>query len=179
MNYIRTKLSKKDKEILKEIYNELEEINIPVSFRKTGGGTHHSVKTGGNNQKDARQTCFGKVRYKGKIKKSCSSLKYPHIMSLFKLFIDSHYPNFNFTCVYVNKNTICKKHLDSKNSGESMIVGTGPYTEGKTVLYLNKGEVEDVKKFNIKTSSLIFNGSEIEHSSEPFNGIRYSLVFFK
>jgi hypothetical protein len=35
------------------------------------------------------------------------------------------------------------------------------------------------KSFHIKTNSLIFNGSEIPHKSEPFKGTRYSLVFFK
>ena len=97
------------------------------------------------------------------------------MMKLFKKFIKSHYPEFKFQSVYVNRNTVCKKHLDSSNVGESLLVGFGPYTKGHTVLYLNNKQ----HKFNIKTNSLLFNGSEIPHKSEPFNGIRYSLVFFK
>lgn len=37
MSYIRTKLSYDDKDILDEIYENLEEINLPSSFRNKGG----------------------------------------------------------------------------------------------------------------------------------------------
>ena len=76
--------------------------------------------------------------------------------------------------MYVNKNTVCKEHLDSKNVGESLLVGLGPYTAGRTILYID----DKPKYFHIKTNSLIFNGSEILHKSEPVKGTRYSLVFF-
>jgi hypothetical protein len=174
MSYMKTKLSYEDKDILQEIYEELEEINITTTF-KTKGGTHHAIKTGTTFQKDARQTIFGYVNHKGKKKLSVYSKKYPYIMPLFKEFMKSHYPSFKFKSVYVNKNTISKKHLDSKNAGESLLVGFGRYTGGKTVIYIN----DKPKKFQIKLNSLIFNGSEILHYSEPFKGIRYSLVFFK
>ena len=35
MSYIKTKLSLEDKEILEEIYEELEEIIIPCSYRNS------------------------------------------------------------------------------------------------------------------------------------------------
>jgi hypothetical protein len=173
MSYIRTKLSQEDKEILREIYQELEEINIPTTYQKTGG-QGHQLRTGTTKQPDARQTSFGIINFQGKIKKSKSSLKYPHIMPLFKEFMNSHYPGFKFKCVYVNKNTICKEHVDTRNTGESLLVGLGNYTGGQTILYID----DKPKKFHIKSSSLIFNGSEIPHKSEPFKGTRYSLVFF-
>lgn len=176
MSYIRTKLSKEDKEILKKIYEELENINIPTSYRKKGTAPHHALRTGTYNQKDARQTSFGLVTFQGKKVKSSSTKKYPWIMPLFKEFIQSHYPEFKFNSVYVNRNTIVKKHLDSNNVGESLLVGLGSYTGGQTTLYI---EDNKQKKFSIKTSSIIFNGSEIPHRSEKFEGTRYSLVFFK
>jgi hypothetical protein len=174
MSYIRTKLSELDKEILQDIYEELEDINIPTTYQKIGG-QGHQIRTGSNKQKSARQTSFGIVTYKGKKTKSQSSKKYPYMIPLFKEFINSHYPRFKFKNVYVNRNVVCKKHLDSKNVGESLLVGLGPYTGGSTVLYINGKP----KKLHIKSSSLIFNGSEIPHKSEKFKGIRYSLVFFK
>jgi hypothetical protein len=175
MNYIKTKLSSLDKEILNDIYEELENVNIPTTFSgKNIKGHYHAVKTGTTTQKNARQTCFGQVYYQGKYKKSKSTIKYRNIMPLFKEFIKSHYPTFKFKSVYVNKNTMCKEHIDNKNIGESLLVGLGPYTGGKTVLYINNKQ----KKFHIKTNSLIFNGFKIPHKSEPFKGIRYSLVFF-
>lgn len=176
MCYIKTVLSQNDKDILDEIYHKLEEITIPTTYRKgSKSGNYHSIKIGATSQRNARQTLFGMTKYRGKKQQSSSVKKYPYMMRLFKEFIDSHYPAFKFKSVYVNKNTIAKKHLDSKNTGESLLVGFGPYTDGQTVLYTSAGKVD---KFSIKSHSLIFNGSEIEHKSEPFKGTRYSLVFF-
>ena len=174
MSYIKTKLSKEDKDILKEIYEELEEITIPTTYQKKGG-QGHQIRTGTTSQINARQTSFGTIKFQGKSKKSKSTIKYPHILPLFKKFIKSHYPDFTFKTVYVNRNTVCKEHVDSRNIGESLLVGLGKYTGGKTVLY-----TDDDKElsFHIKSNSLIFNGSLIPHKSEPFKGTRYSLVFF-
>lgn len=168
---METKLTDKDKHILMDIYNELENITLPTTY---GKGTYHANKIGVISQKDARQTCFGMVYYRGKKQESKYSKLYPHIMPLFTKFIESHYPSFKFNSVFVNKNTIAKKHLDSKNVGESLIVGLGPYDNGETTLYTSSG----IKKYNIQTRSLIFNGSNTYHKSEPFTGTRYSLVFF-
>tara|TARA_R110000796_G_scaffold75419_1_gene169195 strand:- start:1816 stop:2337 length:522 start_codon:yes stop_codon:yes gene_type:complete len=173
MSYIRTKLSPEDKTILQEIYEELEDINIPTTYKSNEkNGAHHAVKTGAVSQKYARQTVFGIIRGKTKSK---HTKKYPWILELLKEFMDSHHPDFKFTSVYVNRNVVCKKHLDSKNTGESLLVGLGSYTGGQTTLYIDG----KTKKFHIKSQSLIFNGSEISHKSEKFKGIRYSLVFFK
>lgn len=176
MSYIRTKLSEEDKDILDEIYENLEEITLPTTFSSKGvKGHHHAVKIGVTKQKNARQACFGIVNYKGKFTTSKYLQKYPEIMGLFKEFVDSHYAGFDFNSVYVNKNVVCKWHIDSKNVGESLLVGVGNYTGGQSALRINNKE----RKFHIKSQSLLFNGSEIEHRSLPFKGIRYSLVFFK
>jgi len=176
MIYIRTELSEDDKDILVKIYQSLEKIHIPTCYRSgSKSGDYHGMKTGTVSQRDARQALFGQIKYRGNLQSTRSSKSYPHIMKLFKEFINSHYPQFEFKSVYVNRNTIAKKHLDSKNAGTSLLVGLGSYIGGQTVLYGNDG-VES--KFNIKSHSLVFDGSKIEHSSEPFEGTRYSLVFF-
>jgi hypothetical protein len=175
-----TKLSSSDKNNLKIIYDALEKINIPTVFTNVGviPRRHHSNRTGTFNQRNARQTSFGLTTYMGKRQDSVNTKKYPHILPLFKNFIDLHIPNFTFSTVYVNKNTVAKQHLDKKNSGESLLVGFYDYIGGETVLH-NIGETGDKVKFNIQESSIIFDGSKIVHSSEPFTGTRYSLVFFK
>lgn len=174
MSYIKTKLSEEDKEILEEIYEELEEITLPLTYRKKGKSQGHQVRTGSNKQKQARQTCFGYTLHQSKKQLSVYTKKYPYMMDLFKEFMDSHYPTFKFNSVYVNKNVVCKWHKDSKNVGESLLVGLGDYTGGQTSLKINDKE----RKFHIKSQSIIFNGSEIEHKSNTFKGTRYSLVFF-
>jgi len=174
MIVVATEVSKTDKQILSKIYNELEKITIPTTFCDKKAH-YHSERTGCSDQKGARQTCFGQTRWQGKYRESKSSRKNPHMMSLFKEFIDSHYPEFAFRSVYVNKNTVCKKHLDSQNTGESLLVGFGDYTGGETTLH-NKDEGS--QSFDISKESIIFDGSVIYHNSEPFEGTRYSLVFF-
>lgn len=173
MSYIRRELSKEDTEILNKIYKELEKIHIPTSYRNKGG-QGHQIRTGTKEQKGARQTPFGIVEYRHKKQESYGTKKYPWIMPLFKEFIQSHYPEFEFQTVYVNKNTVVKKHLDANNVGESLLVGFGSYTGGQTTLYLQ----DETQSFDINTSSIIFNGSQIYHQSEPFEGTRYSLVFY-
>ena len=176
MSYITKKISEEDRDILYDIYNELEEINLPTTFSSKGiKGHHHAVKIGVSNQKNARQACFGVVKYQGKYTLSKYIKKYPEMMYLFEEFIDSHLSGFEFNSVYVNKNVVCKWHIDSKNVSESLLVGLGEYTSGQSVLKIKNKEI----KFNIKSQSLLFNGSEIEHRSLPFKGDRYSLVFFK
>ena len=176
MSYIKNKLSVEDKDILNDIFDELENINIPTTYKTTtSNGAHHAIKTGATTQKDARQTLFG--IYNGK--KSKSNELHPHMMKLFKKFRDSHQPDFKFKNVYVNRNVVSKKHLDSGNVGMTLLVGFGEYTGGRTILHIKKQNGEYTpKKFHIKTNSLTFNGSEIPHESENFKGIRYSLVFF-
>ena len=182
MSYETIKLTEDDKDILDVIYKELENITLQTMYCKATKSKPqgHSVRTGAVHQKGARQNIFGKVMYQNKLQVSSPTKKYPHILPLLKKFIKSHNPTFKFKSVYVNKNVICKKHLDSNNDGNSLLIGLGKYTGGRTVLYFNtsKGEVIQ-KKFHIKSQSLVFNGGEIEHRSESFKGTRYSLVFFK
>ena len=176
MHYIRTELSKNDIDILVKIYETLEDITLPIAYCGVNRvGSHHARKIGVTNQRDARQTVFEMTYYRGSFQASSYSKKYPHVMTLFKDFIDSHNKGFEFKSVYVNRNTVCKKHLDSKNTGTSLLVGLGSYTGGETILY-NKDDIPE--KFNINTHSLVFDGSKIPHSSETFTGTRYSLVFF-
>ena len=170
-------MTKNEKAELKKIYLALEQIHIPTSFSTTTG-SNHPRRTGTLGQRDARQTSFGYIVPPGKkgMRPSRSTERYPHIFPMFKRFMKKHRPGFKFTTVYVNRNTIAKKHIDSRNAGVSVIVAAGPFRDGKTVIFPKD---KTKKAFNIKESSLMFNGSEIEHSSSPYkNPPRYSFVFF-
>jgi hypothetical protein len=86
----------------------------------------------------------------------------------------SHAPKFSFKSVQVNFNCVCKKHVDGKNKGMGMIVSVGKYNKGRTILFLKN----ECKRVNVKKYSLTFNGAQIPHASEHFQGTRYSFVFF-
>tara|TARA_B100000900_G_scaffold400627_1_gene404463 strand:+ start:298 stop:828 length:531 start_codon:yes stop_codon:yes gene_type:complete len=172
--YKRIKLSVQDKSILRDIYDELEKITLRKSFCGAKPRQGHQLRIGTYTQKNAYQGCFGLTVYQGKRQASYFQKKHPHMMVLFKKFIQSHNPSFEFKSVYVNKNVVCDKHKDSLNMGTSLLVGVGDYKGGQSMLNVNG----KTKKFSIKSSSIMFNGTEIEHWSLPFEGTRYSLVFF-
>jgi hypothetical protein len=164
--YILTPFSDNDKLKLELILEELEVMHLPTTFKTNPKhGANHAVKTGVTDQVGARQTLF--------TKDSKSALRYPHFVNICQEFINSHMPEFKYNSIYINKNTICKPHLDGGNSSNTLLIGLGDYTVGETILHLKK----DVE-INIKIQSLLFNGSKIIHSSKPFIGTRYSLVFF-
>jgi hypothetical protein len=83
---------------------------------------------------------------------------------------------FKYTSIQYNKNNQCQKHLDKNNIGESMIVGLGDYTGGELIIYDQDGN--NPVKHDIRYKPLKFNGSIYPHETAPFEGERYTLVFY-
>jgi hypothetical protein len=156
------------------IYYGLESITIPKKLLTKCPDVGHSKRTGSWTQPLARQVSFGNTRWFGITKPSKYSTRFPEINDLLFKFIKSHAPEFEATMVYVNKNVVCKPHIDSNNNGTSILVGLGDYTGGSTILHMNPDKAHDISQ-----ASLEFDGSSITHSSSDFEGTRYSLVFFK
>lgn len=79
--------------------------------------------------------------------------------------------DFDFNAVQINRNLLCPPHKDTKNIGDSLLIGFGNYTGGETL-------IEGVKH-DIYHTPVIFNGYEKEHSVCAFEGERYSVALFK
>jgi FkbM family methyltransferase len=79
-------------------------------------------------------------------------------------------PNHQFSSVTINHNVECLPHKDVRNQGTTMIIGLGDYTEGELVV--------DGKDIDIKHKPYYFNGYLHEHYTKPFQGERYSLMFY-
>ena len=109
--------------------------------------------------------------YKTKIK----SL-YPELQDIYNEFRDLYFPDFEFTSVQMNRNFPCSRHIDGTNVGESVLVCLGEYSGGELVIEDYPEPGNNV----IKTKNKIyrFNGSKYYHWVKPFEGTRYSLVFF-
>lgn len=76
--------------------------------------------------------------------------------------------------VQINKNWQSPPHKDSGNVGESYIIGLGDYSGGETIVeYPDKHTTYNIKNYFIK-----FNGSKYTHWTMPWEGTRYSLVFY-
>jgi len=100
---------------------------------------------------------------------SVASLKYPKLYELLKEYIKELDPDFKYTHITVNKNIVCKPHVDCMNTSLSLAIGLGDYTGGN--LYI-KGVPH-----NIRYSPVIFDGSQ-EHWTDEFEGERYSLIYY-
>jgi hypothetical protein len=79
------------------------------------------------------------------------------------------FPNFPFTSIMVNKDG-CPLHVDRNNCGPSMICSLGKHTGGE--LWQWPGDVLDIhNEFKLSDGLL-------PHATLPFEGERYSLVYY-
>lgn len=94
-------------------------------------------------------------------------------IELYKLLLDfAEFHNIRgWDAIQVNQNYTTTPHRDAGNQGESYIVGFGDYTGGELMVY--------DEKIDIHHKGYSFNGAELLHSTCPFVGTRYSIVFFR
>ena len=115
---------------------------------------------------------------KGLYYTKCRDL-YPELGLVLQDFADKYLGDFEYTQCQLNKNFQSPPHFDSKNMGESYIVGLGDYTGGR--LHIKQPSSFGgmlTRKEDIKNRLLCFNGSKYEHWVEDYTGTRYSVVFF-
>ena len=112
---------------------------------------------------------FGEVfrPYHGRSPSACNE-KFPKVYRLLQEL--SRSLNFRHSTYTVNKNLECLPHRDKNNVGDSIILSLGKFTGGK----LN---VEG-KLYDIYRNPLRFNGALNTHSTEKFEGTRYSIVLY-
>ena len=95
--------------------------------------------------------------------------KFPKLYRLIKALIKEHNSSFPYTTIQVNKNVVSKPHVDKNNVGPSYVIALGDFEGGNLVI---KG-----KEYTIKNKWKKFDGTQ-GHWITPFEGTRYSLVFF-
>jgi len=119
-----------------------------------------------------RSQCFGIVNKRGQPPHiSRQSWLDPKLHDLLMRFARLNLPSdLQFTSIQVNCNYKCLPHYDKGNEGQSYIVGFGAYTKGELKL-------KDIGSFNIRHRPLLFDGSQIEHETEDYEGTRYTLVY--
>ena len=100
--------------------------------------------------------------------------KNPEFAEIAKEFRDLHFPDFKYSQIQINKNYRIPKHKDSTNVGISTLCCFGDYTGGMTCI--NHDGI--IIRADAREKPITFNGSELEHWVEEFEGDRYSLVYF-
>lgn len=95
---------------------------------------------------------------------------------LYKLLLDfaEKYVSLPFTSITVNQNYCAEPHRDKNNVGKSFLVAFGNFFGGQ--LKIHEGELEGMHFINRRP--IIADFSKITHSVLPFQGERFSLVFY-
>ncbi|CAE7373665.1 Zdhhc9 [Symbiodinium microadriaticum] len=127
---------------------------------------------------------------------SDASKKNPNLVRLLSAFCRAAHPDFEFTSIQVNKNYAARPHVDKNNLGNSFIIGLGNYKGGELWAHDDEGDVpvdltESIRSmlhyragvtyrgrtFDINCRWQSFDGNRL-HFARPFEGTRYSLVFY-
>ena len=95
---------------------------------------------------------------------------YPELFEALRALGDAIVP-FTYDAITINQNTVIPKHKDKGNLGASLLITMGNYTGGRFML----GEEPQDTLYN----PIVFNGDEVEHYGEPFEGTRFSVIYFK
>merc|ERR1740123_71776 len=116
--------------------------------------------------------------------------RYPEFTVLINKWLRDKMPeeikeNFGYTSININKNYAGRLHRDGNNAGPSLIKAFGDFHGGDLNYWpsddkkLPLEEFDQSKKvtLNIKSNLLLFDGNR-GHFVNPFQGERYSLVFF-
>jgi hypothetical protein len=94
---------------------------------------------------------------------------YKHLLDFAATWVD-----LSFNAVTVNQNYRADKHYDKHNRGHSFLVAFGDYTGGE--LEIHEGPLKGLH--DVRHTPLVADFSTILHSVRPFEGNRYSLVFY-
>ena len=148
-------------EFIKKIVSYLDNVKLHTNYKRLNTGI-------GQTQTFGRY----KIRRKTGLYESVNNSKYPELYNLllefYEKYVKEYYPEY--TSIQLNKNYITKPHIDKNNIDNSYIVALGNYSGGDLIL--------NSYKHNIRYKPLLFNGKKWEHSTEAFEGNRYSIVFF-
>ena len=180
MEYKLKKLSIRDIGNLNNIYKYLEDNpkclkSLYENNRDKNNHNHHASKVGALDQREARGSTAGIVTWRGGTKISKLSEEHPLIDDLLMTFLHFHRPDFIFNSVFITKNCQSRPHKDSGNSTSSIIVTVGDFEKGG--LFIEQ-DFEKKTLFPLRTYSLEFDGSKYTHYTEPFQGTRYSCIFY-
>lgn len=147
-------------------------------------------------ERAVRGAMCGLFVYAHKIGVSSFTRQFPWLTQLLAAFCRKEQPHFKFTSIQVNVDYASKPHVDRNNLGASFIIGLGNYTGGKLWVHDDIGRKphtldEDIvlapmykkrdtyfgSEINIRNRWTRFDGNRL-HFTRPFNGVRYSLVYF-
>jgi hypothetical protein len=161
---------KKTREIMGRLLEALRETTIPTIGKDSGrGGTIGTI---------GRTITFGFGNTRRGYKEFVKNKEHPELLRLLAEFGNSVVPKgWEYNAITLNEGVKANKHKDSKNIGQSVIIGIGDYTGGDVRVW-DKDDKNPIS-FNIKLRPTMFNGGLLYHQTAPFKGERYTMIFYK
>ena len=145
---------------MEQLLEELRRTKFPLNMRRKEA----------SNYKGCYVMTFGLTGLNGRTWESVQNKHHEKLYLLLKNYALELNKNHKYTSITVNKNFQSYPHYDKNNEGASMIIAIGNFTGGNLNI---EGESID-----IHNKICYFNGSEKLHSTEPFIGERYSIIFY-
>jgi hypothetical protein len=105
------------------------------------------------------------------------SIQYPDIYAQFQSLLQKYDPDFSYTHITVNRNLRCKRHTDGGNAGPSYIAAFGSFRGGELAVEPPGGGQPEIR-LDLKSRLVKFNGKTQPHETMPFEGERFTLVFY-
>ena len=100
----------------------------------------------------------------------------PELTKLMFSYGETLFHDHKFNAICVNQSYQMARHKDKNNVGDSYIIGLGDYTGGELRVWDKNGE--NPVDHDIQHKPLKFNGSQYFHEVRPFEGERWSLIFY-
>ena len=129
-----------------------------------------------------RSSGIGRSQVFGVVNRRCLPADYsrwcwkrPYLYRLLLDFAEKHV-RIPFTSITVNQSYPCLPHKDKNNIGESFLVAFGNYNRGE--LKIHDGDASLQGEHDICRKPIVADFSKITHSVLPFEGERFSLVFY-
>lgn len=106
---------------------------------------------------------------------SRASATFPKVQIALHKLIKHIDPQFDYTTIQINKNTVCNPHIDDDNTGESILLSIGDYQGGN--ICIKNGDTIDTISTNHQP--IRFDGSQFYHWNTSIqSGTKYSIVFY-
>lgn len=155
----------------------LEMLSKTILSKKAADRGYEINKKAGRYRKnfpEHRADIFGIVQRRpfqgGGTELSCMSHRKPHLFAELQRLGNIFVP-FKYSSILINNNTICGKHHDGNNVGNSLLISIGDYEGCKIVV--------EGKEYDAKYTPTIFNGSTMEHwNTNDLVGNKYSIVYY-
>tara|TARA_R110002012_G_scaffold322066_1_gene554469 strand:- start:22064 stop:22642 length:579 start_codon:yes stop_codon:yes gene_type:complete len=120
--------------------------------------------------------CLGKARayHLKKLTNCAKNKRFSKLLEVCDIAVKKFDPNFQYTTIQINKNVKCAPHTDRNNAGVSVAISLGDFTGGGIIQYNTDGSEEFIDTKNC----FKYQDGNIKHTTAPFEGERYALIFF-